>query len=377
MPIDFGRQVHCLLGLPIDVLDTAGALARIQDAAAVRRPCFFSTPNLNFLIASQDDAAFRDSVIRSDMSVADGMPLVWMARLIGIPLPERVAGSTLFDALRGDGGRPLSVYFFGGPEGAAAQACRRINAEGRGLRCAGQRYPGFGGIEAMSAAAVIDDINASGADFLVVALGARKGQEWIVRNLPRIAVPVVSHLGAVVNFAAGTVSRAPRWMQRGGLEWLWRIREEPGLWRRYWADGIALLRLLVECVLPLAWHRKRRSNRRDLAIGLLERAEEGGGTVLRLKGVWHAGNLAPLRAAFAELADSAVPLRVDLAATEDVDSAFVALLLLLHGHRDRGGLPFAVDGACGDAARVFRWCRAEFVLAGQAPQKSAPAVRRA
>lgn len=374
MPADFGRAVYCLLGLPIDAIDTIGALQRIRTTAASGQRCFLSTPNLNFLIASQGDAAFRDSVIASDLSVADGMPLVWLGRLLGIPLPERVAGSTLFEALRADAAQPLSVYFFGGPEGVAAEACRRLNAEGCGLRCAGFRYPGMGSVAEMSSDDVIADINASGADFLVVALGARKGQEWIVRNLPRLAVPVVSHLGAVVNFVAGSVSRAPRWMQRSGLEWVWRIKEEPGLWRRYWADGRALLSLCFTCMLPHALHRRRQA-RRVLPPGRLEHGEEGGMTVLCLTGTWHAGSLESLRVAFAEVADVVAPVRVDLAGVEDVDSAFVALLMLLHGHRMRGGLPLAVVGARGAVVQVFRWCWADFVLTVPASQKSALAGR--
>ena len=371
MPVDFGRPVHCLLGLPIDATDTAGALARIRAAAAARRRCFLSTPNLNFLVASQGDAAFRNSVIGSDLSVADGMPLVWLGRLLGIPLAERVAGSTLFEALRADAAHPLNVYFFGGPEGVAAEACRRLNEEGMGLHCVGHRYPGFGSLDAMSVDEVIADINASGADFLVVALGARKGQEWIVRNLPRLTVPVVSHLGAVVNFVAGSVSRAPRWMQRSGLEWLWRIKEEPGLWRRYWADGIALFRLLFTCVLPHAVHR-RLYPLREAPAPLLERVEECGRTVLRLQGACHAGNLDPVRAAFMALADTPEQLLLDLRGVEDADSAFVALVMLLHSHRSLGGLPFAATGIRGDAARIFRWCRADDALT--APATGSPAL---
>jgi len=90
---------------------------------------------------------------------------------------------------------------------------------------------------------VLQAINASQADFLVVALGAKKGQAWILHNLEHLQVPVVSHLGAVVNFVAGTVQRAPAAWQRAGLEWLWRIKEEPALFGRYWNDGLALFGL--------------------------------------------------------------------------------------------------------------------------------------
>ena len=95
-------------------------------------------------------------------------------------------------------------------------------------------------------------LNAARPDFVVVALGAKKGHAWIDRNLARIDAPLISHLGAVVNFTARTVSRAPRALQRIGLEWLWRIFQEPALWRRYAIDAIALGRLLTTCVLPMA-----------------------------------------------------------------------------------------------------------------------------
>jgi len=359
---DFDRPVYCLLGLPLDAIDSADTLARIRSAAAERRRCFMTTPNLNFLIASRSDAAFRDSVIASDLSVADGMPLVWLARLLGIPLPERVAGSSLFEKLRADAAHPLSVYFFGGPQGVAAEAGRRLNQEGRGLRCVGCHYPGLGSIEEMSADAAIAQINASGADFLVVALGARKGQAWIVRNLPRLTVPVVSHLGAVVNFVGGSLRRAPRWMQAIGLEWLWRIKEEPSLWRRYGSDGLALLPLFFTCILPMAWHRRKPRRRRDAAACHIERTNDGQTVVVRLSGVFLVGNLVPLRRTLAEIADTPADLRFDLAATDDADSAFVALMLLLHGYRARCRLPFALFGARDSVARMFRWCGADFLL---------------
>ena len=244
-------------GLPFDAVDTAAAAERLCVAMRDRRQLFLSTPNLNFLVAAQRDAAFRASVEASDLSVADGMPVLWLARLQGTPLPERVAGSTLFDELRrGVGqevlGRPVKVYFFGGPPGVAQQACEVLNAE----QAAGQGYmlgvgaqcPGFGLVADMSAPEAIEAINASGADFLVVALGAQKGQAWIMHNLPQLTVPVVSHLGAVVNFVAGTVRRAPLAWQRLGLEWLWRIRQEPQLFKRYWGDGWALLGLALRAL---------------------------------------------------------------------------------------------------------------------------------
>ena len=99
---------------------------------------------------------------------------------------------------------------------------------------------------------IIDKVNASEADFLAVSLGARKGQLWLHRNHQRLTIPIRAHLGAVINFQAGTVKRAPTWLRAWGLEWLWRIKEEPHLWRRYAHDGWVLLRLIFTRVLPLA-----------------------------------------------------------------------------------------------------------------------------
>lgn len=240
-----------IAGLPFHCVTTAEAVDRLCVAMRDRQRLFLSTPNLNFLMTAQRDAAFRQSVLQSDLSVADGMPILWLARRQGTPLPERVAGASLFEALRrGDGqavlGRPVKVFFFGGPPGVAERACQVLNAEyaqGGRMQGVGALCPGFGGVDDMSTPDVLDTINASGADFLVVALGAQKGQAWIVHNLARLQVPVVSHLGAVVNFVAGTVRRAPPAWQRWGLEWLWRIKEEPGLFKRYWRDGWGLWRL--------------------------------------------------------------------------------------------------------------------------------------
>src|SRR4029450_1688151 len=102
-----------------------------------------------------------------------------------------------------------------------------------------------------SSAAIIATINASNADFLVVALGASKGQSWLQHNHHRLSIPVRAHLGAAINFQAGFLRRAPKIVRKAGFEWLWRIKEEPHLWQRYWHDGRTLLHLLWTRILPL------------------------------------------------------------------------------------------------------------------------------
>ena len=357
------RNVYCLLGLPFDALDMAGAVQRVRDAAAQRRRCFISTPNLNFLINSQNDAPFRDSVIMSDLSIADGMPLVWMARLLRLPLPERVPGSGLFDQLRKRGATTVSVYFFGGPDGVAEAAARRLNAEASGMVCVGFESPGHGSLDELSSDDRIARINASGADLLVVSLGAKKGQAWIERNRASIVVPAISHLGAVVNFVAGTVRRAPTWMQNVGLEWLWRIKEEPSLWRRYLGDGFNLLRLLFARILPFAWlvrwHKPQRAAFDSAELQLIEKGNEA---LIRLRGAWAEENLPRLRACLMAVTAAGRNVRIDLSGVSYVDSSFLGLLLLLYGVQKQAARHLSCEAASARVGRIFAYACSGFLL---------------
>ena len=258
------RSLHWLLGLPFDAITLQEAVQQVRTAASLKQRLFISTPNLNFLIASQSDAEFRNSVIHSDLSLADGMPIVWLAKFLGLPIQERVAGSSLFEALRHEPllaeQMPITVFFFGGPDGAAQAAAEAVNRNSPGMRCVGHLSPGFGSVDKLSSDEIIATINSSQADFVVVSLGAKKGQAWIEKNRSRLSSPIISHLGAVVNFCAGRVQRAPTWVQRIGMEWLWRIKEEPGLWKRYFSDAVSLIRLFITQAVPL--YLKKRTRQR-------------------------------------------------------------------------------------------------------------------
>ncbi|WP_085317943.1 WecB/TagA/CpsF family glycosyltransferase [Derxia lacustris] len=364
---DFSRPVLCVLGLPFDIVDLAGAEQVMRSAIADRRRMFLSTPNINFLIACQTDAAFRESVIDSDLSVADGMPIIWLSRLVGTPLPERVAGSTLFERLCGDAARPVSVYLFGGPDGIAAKAAAAMSARCPGGRCVGARSPGFGTVAQMSPPEVLAEINASKADFLLVALGAKKGQEWIVRNLAALDAPAISHLGAVINFLAGTVSRAPLLAQKLGLEWIWRIKEEPKLWQRYWKDGVALLGMLTRFALPLALAQRRRGAAVPATLDVRGRR-------LTLGGDWSATEAPKLGAAFTLLAAAPGPVEIDLSGVRWIDGHAIGKLLLLRAHQKRAGQPLNIT-ARGPARRLIELHAAGYLLAADSAQPAGAAAR--
>ena len=304
---DLSREVYCILGVPVDSVGMRDVIRRIRAAAAGRVPLLISTPNLNFLVNSQSDPEFRETLLMSDLCTADGMPIVWIARFLGIPIKSRVAGSDIFEELKMPYASqdPLRVFFFGGAPKVAASACRAVNAEALGLYCVGSLQPGFGSVDEMSSNETIDHINSTNADFLIASLGAKKGQSWLYRNHRRLRVPVRAHLGATMNFQAGVIQRCPKIMQRLGLEWLWRIKEEPKLWRRYLNDGSLLIYLLLTRVLPLgvAIRRLRRKYRNEHQQVTVGHVQTNGSITVTISGFATAHTLSNIISAFALAVD--------------------------------------------------------------------------
>ncbi len=328
--LDLSRDVHALLGLVFDATTLQGACTHLLGAVDRREPCFLSTPNANFAMAGLRDTEFRNSVRRSDYSVADGKPIVTIARWMGIPLTERVAGADVFAALREAhaGRQPLRVYFFGGPPGASAAACEVLNAEQRGMLGVGSDEGGFGDVAAMSSTAVRERIAQARPQLISVALGAKKGQAWIELNRAHLPPAVVSHLGAVVNFVAGSVQRAPLVWQRFGLEWVWRIRQEPGLWRRYFDDSRALLGYVGQRIAPWVLRRRRLDPQLASAPATLARTVTANTVDYELKGAWTAGKLPALRAQLTEDLQAGHRVTLRLAGVSHVDSAFLGLVAI-------------------------------------------------
>jgi N-acetylglucosaminyldiphosphoundecaprenol N-acetyl-beta-D-mannosaminyltransferase len=262
-------------------------------------------------------------------------------------------------------GRAIKIFFFGGADGVAEKAAEAMNASSDGVRCVGTLNPGFGTIEDMSSPAIIEQINASDADFLVVALGAQKGQEWLLHNHDRLKIPLRSHLGSCMNFQAGTVARAPEVFQKSGLEWLWRIKEEPQLWRRYRHDGLALIRLMFTKVLPLVVQRRlvnRLTPHKGAALEITAR-QAAKSLTLAVKGHATEANIGPAVAQFAsELGALSGSLAVDLSAAESIDQRFLGLLMMVHKQTTRLGIPFQIRAGSRTIRRVFRLNAAEYLL---------------
>jgi N-acetylglucosaminyldiphosphoundecaprenol N-acetyl-beta-D-mannosaminyltransferase len=196
----------------------------------------------------------------------------------------------------------------------------------------------------------------------VVSVGAQKGQAWIERNRARISVPVISYLGAVMNFVAGTVNRAPVWMQKIGLEWLWRIKEDPKLWRRYFWDGLSLLTLLVRRVLPYTWYMLlHKADNSQLETAGIETAEDTENYIIRLHGAWTRRNIAPLRNCFSKAALAEKDVRLEMSGVTYVDSAFVGLVMLLQGYKTQHSRQCRLVFISEPVRRIIKYCGAEFL----------------
>lgn len=360
---DLSRNVFGVLGLPIDAIDFPMLLQSMEAATANASPFLISTPNVNFLVASQHAREFRESMLMSSLCLADGMPLIWISKLLRIPINERIAGSDLFGRLKSTHGkaRRLKVFLLGGAEGLGAIVRKKINAQNCGMECVGELNPGFGTIEEMSTKPVIDAINASGADLLAVFFGAAKAQAWLMHNHHRLQPPLRAQFGATINFEAGTVKRAPLFMRSTGFEWLWRIKEEPYLWRRYWSDGRALLLLLLTNVLPLSIraHWSRGGNE-PLVIS---RKEDSARVTLSLSGDATGVHADQAIAAFRDAIGSNKPVVVDLSNTAAVDPRFFGIFLMLRKQVVGQGGKLTFVGVTPKIRKVFRLNRFEYLLA--------------
>jgi N-acetylglucosaminyldiphosphoundecaprenol N-acetyl-beta-D-mannosaminyltransferase len=362
------REVYSILGTPIDVIDLPSVLRRIEAAASASSPFFLSTPNLNFLVQALADSDFRESLLQSDLCPPDGMPIVWLGRLLGIPIRTRVAGADILTALKfvGKSEHNLKLFFFGGAYGIASAAARAFNASSSGSRCVGWLYPGFCSVEELSKDTIIETINSSGAEFLVVSLGAKKAQSWLVRNADKLRIPIRAHLGAWVNFEAGALKRAPVTMRNLGLEWLWRIKEEPTLWKRYWHDGLILLQLLCLRVLPLVIYRitTQSKAKSPFSIDIMGLDEEE----FRVK-IWGAATRHNIKEIILRCSVAASARRqvvIDLSDTCAIDARFLGFLLMLRNSVGRHGAKVRLVGLSRSVQRQFRLNGVGFLLQSEA-----------
>jgi N-acetylglucosaminyldiphosphoundecaprenol N-acetyl-beta-D-mannosaminyltransferase len=225
-----------VLGVPLAITDYERTLDWIDATAASGDKSYVCVAAVHTVMACQEDAELRDAVLAADFTVPDGQPLVWALNALGHELPDRVYGPELMDrACARAAETGLRFYLYGGRNhGALAELARTLRLRHPGLRIVGGHCPPFRPLTAEEEASVAEDIDRSGADVVWVGIGVPKQEKWMARMRDRLDAPVLIGVGAAFDFHAGLVPQAPDALQRFGLEWAFRLVQEPRrLWRRY------------------------------------------------------------------------------------------------------------------------------------------------
>jgi N-acetylglucosaminyldiphosphoundecaprenol N-acetyl-beta-D-mannosaminyltransferase len=225
-----------LLGVPLALTDYERTLAWISSAVATSEHGYICVAAVHTVMACQEDRALFAAVKGASFTVPDGQPLVWALKALGHEMPDRVYGPELMDRACARAARSgQRFYLYGGRnQGALAELARRLRLRHPGLKIVGGHCPPFRPLTAAEEASVVDEINRSGADVVWVGIGVPKQEKWMAQMRDRLDAPVLIGVGAAFDFHAGLVPQAPDALQRLGLEWAFRLVQEPRrLWRRY------------------------------------------------------------------------------------------------------------------------------------------------
>jgi N-acetylglucosaminyldiphosphoundecaprenol N-acetyl-beta-D-mannosaminyltransferase len=235
-----------MMGCRIDNLSMEETLGRIEEFIRSGKPHQHVVVNVDKLVKASRDEELRRIINACALVNVDGMPVVWASRLLGKPLKERVAGVDLFEALmRRSSERGWRVFLLGARAEVVAKLAETYRRRYPELVIAGWR-DGYWQGEAQEAE-VAEQVRASGADLLFVAMGSPKKEQFLGRWQDRMRIPFAMGVGGSFDVAIGLVKRAPRWMQRAGLEWFYRFLQEPRrMFRRYFIEDMAFLWLLVK-----------------------------------------------------------------------------------------------------------------------------------
>jgi len=233
-----GNATVDIWGLPLAPLTLTETVHRVEELIRLGTPRYVITANLNYAMLSSKDPRLQQANRGAAFIVADGMPLVWASRWQGQPFPERVTGADLLPALCGLAAqRGFRVLLLGGATGVAATAVDRLKFRYDGLQMIGMNAPLLRGMSDQCSADLVERVKCIKPDLLLLACSQPEGELWLAENCSTMGVPACVQIGAAIDFAAGSVSRAPRLVQHLGFEWLFRLGREPQrLAPRYWRN---------------------------------------------------------------------------------------------------------------------------------------------
>ena len=275
LSLDASRPRRVSVGqVAVDSVTFSAAIAAIEALVDARRGGIVLTPNVDHVVLASDDDRFRGAYRRCSLSLADGMPVVWAARALGRPLPEKLSGSDLREPLmKLAAARGFRVFLLGGAEGVARRAAAHLVATNPSLRIVGTASPQIHAADPRERAAkrpwgsmtteaplrhdrrrgsrerhaLVARIKEADPDLVLVGLGAPKQELWIHEAATELSPAVLLGIGASIDFLAGTARRAPPWVSRAGLEWAFRLAQEPRrMWRRYLLRDPRFVSIIVD-----------------------------------------------------------------------------------------------------------------------------------
>lgn len=356
------RKLLVILGVPVDNLTMHEALARCDEFVSIGRATGrthqIATVNADFVVNSLHDPELRRILQEADMATADGMPLVWASRLLDGPVPGRVTGADMVPALAERAAeRGYSIFFLGAKEGVAAKAAELLQQRHPALKVAGVLSPPPRSVLEMDRS-VFEQVKAAKPDILLVAFGNPKQEKWIRMYAPELQVPICIGIGGTLDMIVGVTKRAPTWMQKVGLEWAYRLAQEPRrLVKRYLHDfgyfgyffarqWWAMRRGTAMSITPISQRNEPVAPEAPAmpAAPTEPAAAQAGVAVLHIRGRLDAGN----QTGFVERARAAMEpshyLTLNLAGAEFLDSTALGALVALANHaRTNGGALYLVE----------------------------------
>ncbi len=233
----------------IDNLTMSEALDAIEGFIQQNKNAYVVTPNVDHIVRLEQGGEFAKAYKDADLILTDGKPLLWISKWYKKPIKEKISGSDLFPQLcERAAQKGYSLFFLGAAEGVAEKAAVNLTKKYPGLNVAGTYSPPYGfEKKADELEKIVRMIKAVHPHILIVALGSPKQELFIFHNREKLNVPISLGLGASIDFAAGNLKRAPKWMSEHGLEWLFRITQDPKrMARRYLVDDRRILRLALK-----------------------------------------------------------------------------------------------------------------------------------
>jgi N-acetylglucosaminyldiphosphoundecaprenol N-acetyl-beta-D-mannosaminyltransferase len=347
------RRSVAVLGLPFDNVTMHEAMELIEEKIDEQGFHQVATANVDFVIHAMDDQTLQEVLCSCDLIVPDGMPIVWASRLMGCKLKERVSGIDMVPLLAELAARRgWGMFLLGASESSSQAAAEMLTRRFPKLRIVGRYSPPVSDLAHMDHEEILRKIELAQPHILLVAMGHPKQERWLAMHRDRLRVPLCMGVGASLDFLAGAVLRAPLWMQKTGLEWLYRAAQEPQrLARRYIADAFGLARHLPAQVAANAIQPRKHSNASIQA----ERFTTS--SVIAVSGDLNPSTLTDLEEHLGRAQHEDCDIILDLSETAYFGLDSVALLVHLAKLMKRQSRRFWLAGVPAHVERVFRAAR--------------------